>query len=106
MTETSSSPPMKEAAERPSLVVENVFAPEIFASEASFFAQGGGIVSITLASYRWDASSTPSGAAKRIVIGRLVMPIKGAQTLVVGLYDFLRKAGLDPIPKPDPNAVQ
>lgn len=106
MTETSSPLPTKDVTEQLPAVVENVFAPEVFATDAPYFAHGGGIVSITLVSSRWDASEAPSGSAKRIVIGRIVMPVMGAQRLAIGLYDFLKKSGLDQTSKSDKNAVQ
>jgi hypothetical protein len=87
-------------------IVENVFAPEVFASEAAFFAMGPGVITITFTSYRWDNTVSP-GVQKRIVIGRLTMPIVGAQALAADLYSNLKQAGLDPVPPPsDPKQVQ
>ena len=87
-------------------LVENLFAPEIFASESAFFATAPGVVAITLTSFRFDNSTDPA-VHKRVVVGRLVMPTVGAQALAVGLYDFLKKNGLDPAPPPaDPQQIQ
>lgn len=86
--------------------VENLFAPEVFASEAVFFATAPGVLTIVFTSFRFDLSTAPS-AQKRVVVGRLVMPIAGAQSLAVGLFDYLKKSGLDPAPTPsDPTQVQ
>jgi hypothetical protein len=44
---------------------------------------------------------------KRVIVSRLVMPLTGAQGLAAGLYDFLKKQNLDPMPPPtDPLQVQ
>jgi hypothetical protein len=87
-------------------LVENLSAPELFASEAYFLSTSPGVVTITLTSFRFDISTEPA-VQKRVVIGRLVMPISGAQGLAVGLYDFLKKHGLDPAPPPtDPQQIQ
>jgi hypothetical protein len=85
---------------------ENLSAPEAFASEASSFATGPGVVTITFTSFRFDNSTDPA-VQKRVVIARLVMPTAGAQALAVGLYDFLKQSGLDPAPPPaDPQQIQ
>src|SRR5262245_24146818 len=75
--------------------VDAPFAPDVFADEASGFFVRNGIISITFASARCDHSSSP-GPVNRVVIGRLVMPVAGAQDLAVGLYDFLAQRGLAP----------
>jgi hypothetical protein len=86
--------------------VENLFAPEMFATEASFFSSAAGMVTVTLSSYRFDNSTTPA-TQKRVIVGRLVMPVTGAQGLAAGLYDFLKKQNFDPMPPPsDPLQVQ
>jgi hypothetical protein len=86
--------------------VENLFAPELFATEASFFSSAPGTVTVTFSSYRFDNSTTPA-TQKRVIVGRLVMPVTGAQGLAAGLYDFLKKHNFDPIPPPtDPLQVQ
>ncbi len=86
--------------------VENLHAPELFVSEASYFSAGSGTVTITFSSYRFDNSVTP-GEQKRVIVGRLVMPVTGAQGLAVGLYDYLKKQNLDPMPPPaNPMEVQ
>lgn len=92
MTETAAPP----APLIPDLV-ENLLAPEVFANEASFFATTRGVVTITFTSDRFDNSVTPP-QCRRVVVGRLVMPSGGAQNLAVGLYNWLKQSGLDPIP--------
>ena len=87
-------------------ILENMMAPELYASEASFFSTSANAVTITFTSLRYDHSSgTP--VAKRVVVGRVVLPSVGAQGLAVGLYDYLKKHGLDPVPVPgDPKQIQ
>lgn len=88
---------MEEGNSGKAPLIENVLAPEVFAAEASSFMAGAGIVSITLTSFRYD-NTTPPGEQKKVVIGRLVMPIIGAHGLATGLFDFLVKSGLVPAP--------
>jgi hypothetical protein len=96
----------KLAAANQAQTVENLFAPEVFATEASFFSSGQGNVTITFSSYRFDNSTSPA-VQKRVIVSRLVMPLTGAQGLAAGLYDFLKKQNLDPMPPPsDPLQVQ
>jgi hypothetical protein len=86
---------MTEKIETTEELLENPFAPEIFASGASSFSilSAGSAVSITLASARWNGTEN---RFQHVVIGRLVMPLPGAQGLVAGLNDFLVKQGYDP----------
>jgi hypothetical protein len=85
--------------------VDNLFAPEVFAHEATAFAGGNGIITITFSSHRFDNSVVPA-VQKRVTVGRLVMPVVGAQTLALGLYNYLTTLGLAPMAKPDPDKVQ
>ena len=102
MADESSVPPAKTSIE----YTENVFAPEVFASEATFITIGGGTIAVTFTSFRWDNGTKPP-KQRKVVVGRLVLPIAGAQGLAVGLYDFLKKNNLDPVPVPsDPAKVQ
>jgi hypothetical protein len=86
-------------------LTEDLFAPEMFASDASSFSLGPGVITITLVSHRWD-NSVPPGEQKRVVVGRLVLPVPGAQHLALSLYDFLQKNGLDPVRPADGRQVQ
>lgn len=79
---------------------EDLFAPELFVSEASFFTKAPQTVSLTFSSYRFDQSPEGNGTRKRVVVARIVMPLNGAQGLATGLYDFLVKLGLDPVARP------
>jgi hypothetical protein len=89
----ASTPPKSETA-------ENLFAPEVFASEASFFTMAPETVSLTFSSYRFDQSPEGAGTRKRVIVARIVLPIGGAQGLATGLYEFLVKLGLDPVSRP------
>ena len=73
-------------------IEENQTAPEIYATEATYFGLVGTNVTITLTSLRWDNGVQPP-VLKRVVVGRLVMPATAAQTLTVSLYDHLTKNG-------------
>ena len=86
--------------------VEDLFAPELFATEASSFSINSGVVSITLTSHRHDYTDTPA-TLKSVVVGRVVLPPGGAKKLAASLYDFLAKNGMEPIPRPkEPTDVQ
>ena len=74
---------------------ENLFAPEVYADEAAYFSLKGGNVCITFTSVRFDQASAP-GQPHRVVIGRLVMPVRGAFGMTTGLYDYLKKNGISP----------
>jgi len=81
-------------------LVDNPFAPEVFADEAAGFFLQNGNLSITFSSVRVNHRSDP-GPVSRVVVGRLVLPASGAVGLAVGLYDFLKQVGIDPA-RPDP----
>jgi hypothetical protein len=86
--------------------IEDMFAPELFATEASSFSITAGVVSITLASHRYDHTEAPA-ALKSVVVGRVVLPPAGAKKLAASLYDFLAKNGMEPVQRPkEPNEVQ
>jgi len=86
--------------------IEDLFAPELFASEASSFSIDSGVVSITFSSHRYDHSEAPP-ALKSVVVGRVVLPPAGAKKLAASLYDFLAKNGMEPVQRPrEPTEVQ
>ena len=72
---------MSQSTRRP--LVENLYAPEVFATEPAAFSHGHGTVTITFSSWRFDNSTDPA-VQKRVVIARLVMPTAGAQALAAG----------------------
>jgi hypothetical protein len=75
--------------------IDDPHAPDIFAGAATGFFNLGGVIMITLETPHVDHSSSP-GPINRVVTGRLVMPLVGAQGLAVGLFNFLKSQGLDP----------
>ena len=79
--------------------LDNPHAPEYFASGVSGFLVNLGNIHITFESARVNHLTNPA-PVNRVVIARIVMPVAGAQALALGLYDFLRKQGLDPVPPP------
>jgi hypothetical protein len=97
MAKTDEAPPVG--------FIDSPHAPDVFADEATGFFVSGGCVRITFESVRVNHVTTP-GPVNRVVIGRLVMPTSGAQRLAAGLYDFLKKQGLDPQPQPPKDQMQ
>jgi hypothetical protein len=86
-------------------VVEYPVCPELFADgSAGFFARNG-VVTITLSSSRVDhgASDAP---LRHQVVGRLTMPIAGAQGLVRGLSELLKRQSLNRETCPDRTSFQ
>ena len=86
-------------------LTDNQFAPEIFVEEAVGFFIHNGNVSITFCTPRVDHSIEPA-SSYRLVNLRIIMPASGARGLAAGLYDFLQRRGLDPIPRPAEAPVQ
>jgi hypothetical protein len=75
--------------------LDNPHAPEAFVEGAWGFLFLNGNVHITLTALRVDHKSLP-GPVNRVVVGRLVMPLAGAQGFAVGLFNFLKQHGVDP----------
>jgi hypothetical protein len=71
-------------------VLHNPHSPDVFADAASGFLNLNGNIRITFESVRADHSANP-GPVHRVVIGRLVMPLVGAENLARGLLDFIEK---------------
>lgn len=92
---------MAKEKEMPVVVIDNPNIPEVFASEIVGILMNAGNVHVTFASPR-----VTHGAVNRVVVSRLVMPISSAQTLAVGLYDFLKKHGVDLAQKPTKGQMQ
>jgi hypothetical protein len=88
--------------------VNNPLAPDLFSEGAAGILLLNGNVHITLTSTRPDHSPADHARpAHRVVVGRLILPVQGAQALAAALYDFLKQRGFDPVPTPsDPMAVQ
>lgn len=101
--EAAAAPP-KLAAMTVVPLVEDLMAPEFFASDVQSVSLIQGMISITFVSARYDYSETPS-ALKKVVVSRVVMPAAGAQSMAVRLFAFLNKNGLGPAPK-DPKQIQ
>jgi hypothetical protein len=96
--------PVKTAT--PARHVENLFAAEVFTTEASSFSIHSGVITISFVSHRYDHSVSPP-VLNKVVVARVVLPPEGAKTLAVGLYNFLSNNGLEPVKRPkEPNEVQ
>ena len=87
------------------LLVENLSAPELFASECVGLYLQGGNIHLTFANPHAN-HVLPAAPAQRIVSARLIIPARCAQNLAANLYDFLKKNGLDPVPIPDKSKIQ
>lgn len=83
--------------------VESSGAQDVFASWAHGFSQREGNIHITFSVSRFNHTDKQE---RQVVIGNLVMPIKGAQGLAMGLYNFLKEIGADPAAKPPDTPVQ
>ncbi len=77
------------------VLIDNLFAPEIFVSGIAGFALLADALHLTLDTARYDHSQ-PSPVLERVVVGRLVLPIGSAQALVTTLNAFLEQHGLSP----------
>jgi hypothetical protein len=85
-------------------IVENLLAPEFFATEAQSISLIQGMISIAFSSSRYDYSQTPS-VLKKVTVSRVVMSPVGAQSLAVRLFAFLDQKGFGAAPK-DPKQRQ
>ena len=78
-------------------------APSIFADAAMHFFVSDGVVRIIFSKLEPDLK----GGFRNVVVGRLQMPVPGAQYLSTGLFDFLAQRGMDPrqqVTPPDQSA--
>jgi hypothetical protein len=94
------------AAPEPQLqtAVEDLLAPELFAFEAQSISLVQGMISIALASARYD-NTDGQKSMKKVVVGRVVMTPAGALNMAVRLFALLDKHGLGAAPK-DPQKRQ
>lgn len=76
-------------------IVDNPRVHEIFVTGAAGLEILDGVVGITLEAIRYDHSKAPA-LATRQVVGRLIIPVPGAQNLALALYNFLQQHGADP----------
>lgn len=90
------SSPSSEASPAPPVTfLDSPFGPEVFADTVTGYFVRNGVISITFEAARINHVTSP-GPLNRVVVGRVVLPISGAQELAVGLYDFLKSRGLAP----------
>jgi hypothetical protein len=76
-------------------IIDNPHAPDAFATDVVGYSLVAGNVGVTFVTTRLDHSVSPAQATG-VVIGRLVMPVDGAQRLAMGLLEFLKQRGLAP----------
>lgn len=70
--------------------------PDIFVDEITGFDLINGTIRLDLATIIRSEPIPPSDPAVALV-GRLILPTESAQRLCLGLYDYLKKQGLDPV---------
>jgi hypothetical protein len=98
---------MNDTPPAPPVYLDNPLAPDVFADGAMGFFVANGAVHITLISLRPSYDPKQNNAVNQVVVGRVVIPVPGAQGLAVGLYDFLKQHGYDPAQKPaNPKDIQ
>jgi hypothetical protein len=95
---------MSKAEPKPPLV-EHPICPELFADGSAGFFVRNGVVTITLSSMRVDHGKS-EGPLRHQVIGRLTMPIAGAEGLVRGLSELLKRQNPDREACPDQKRFQ
>jgi hypothetical protein len=71
-------------------MLDNPVSPDIFADFAVGAVVIAGCLRITLASNRNDYTTTPP-TARNVIIGRLVMPIVGAENLLEFVGEYLKQ---------------
>ena len=76
-------------------LTENPAAPEIFVDGVCGFFLHNQNLRIAFEASRVDHAISP-GPVTRVIVARIVIPAAGARALAVGLFDFLKKMGLDP----------
>ena len=93
------------AGQKEPTFIDSPHAPEVFSEGAYGFMLKHGNVHLTLTAVRVNHCTMP-GPANRVVVGRVVLPVAGAQALAVGLYDFLKSMGVDPYHRKPGDTVQ
>jgi hypothetical protein len=92
----SGQDPMPEEQSKPTQqLIEAPGAPEIFADGVCGFFLHNQNLRIAFEASRVDHSASP-GPVARLIVARVVLPAAGARALAVGLFDFLKKMGLEP----------
>lgn len=82
-------------ADEPTIAIVDPGTGDVFADEALDFDLIGGTLRVRFGVAKPNSPTMP--AKQQLVhVGRLIMPVEGAQRLCLGLYDFLKKVGLDP----------
>jgi hypothetical protein len=70
--------------------LDSPHAPDIYADAASGTYVVNGNMKITFESWRVDHSSSP-GPIRRVVVGRVVLPVAQAEKLARGLLDRIER---------------
>jgi hypothetical protein len=89
------TPTAAPKATAPSVPLENLHAPEFFASWIKSVAFEGPNVHLTFVAQRWDHTID---AMREVVVGRVVMPINGVANMAQFLAQRLQHAALAATP--------
>jgi hypothetical protein len=87
MTDAPSPPAAK--------LIEPPRVPDLFVDGACGFFLHNGNLRLAFEASRADHSRKPAPIG-RVLVARVVMPAAGARALAVGLFDFLKRMGLEP----------
>jgi hypothetical protein len=90
---------MKDIPEAPKIeLVDNPHAPDVFADSATGWYILNGNIRITLEVARMGHTVDSPGPVRRIVIGRLVMPIEQVEAMAKGLLAFIDQQRSQAVP--------
>ena len=76
-------------------LLDNPLASEFFSSLCCGFSLVQGTITLTFETTRCDHTS-PGGTMVRLIVGRVTMPILGAQALALDLNNCLNRSGFSP----------
>jgi hypothetical protein len=79
----------------PPPLIDNPFAPEFFADEATGFFIHQGNISITFSAARVDHRADPAPVS-RVVVARVILPLPAVAALAANLPIVLRQLGIAP----------
>ena len=87
MAADASGEPLGRTATGPQFL-DNPYAPDAFATEATGFVILGGNIGVTFETLKVDHAT---GQTNRVVVARLLMPMDGARRFSEALAGFLRQ---------------
>ena len=82
-------------------LVDNSFAPSLFADASTGLQNLGGVLRITLECAQAD-HSTDEASGNRVVVGRVLMPLSAAETMAAEILEFIADLRTRSAPQPEP----